>query len=573
MKRLSAARGFTLIELIVVIVVLGILSGIAIAGYTAVIRRANESSVLRTSETIARELTTLGVQKAGNASQTGTSADKTSRDNSIVWEFIASGDLPAGYSVAIEGSAGTPILLQRADGIAPVPAVTLAAIHSTPRYLSVARAGASVCVQLSADGTQGGDDGWKVVGRRNGIGACDDTTIGAPSLQYPQAANLLAWSALLTNTGSGSNGGTKNLDANGVAAPPAAPLAISYAQTAIPVTGASASLSPTVSGGSGGYSYSYSGVLPAGVTFSTVTGAFSTTGLAGSSTGALDTTFGNGLAGANNHVTAVALQPDGRILSGGYFNSVNATVRGRIASLNTDGTLDTSFGNGLAGANHGIEAVILQSDGKIVVGGHFFTANGIARGRIARLNADGTLDTSFGNGLAGAGSVVRAIALQPDGKVIIGGEFSTVDGIARTRIARLNADGSLDTSFGNGLAGANGIVRSIALQPDGKVIMAGSFTSVNGVARGRIARLNADGTLDTTFGNGLAGADSTVSALAIQPDGKILIGGNFTAVNGVPSVRIARLDNATPAFTSTPITVTVTSGALSETTTFSLTPG
>ncbi len=261
------------------------------------------------------------------------------------------------------------------------------------------------------------------------------------------------------------------------------------------------------------------------------------------SNGALDTGFGNGLAGANSSVYAVAVQGDGKVIIGGAFTTVNGTNRGSIARLNSDGSLDTSFGNGLAGANDGVYAVAVQGDGKVLIGGFFTTVNGTTRTRIARLNSDGSVDTSFGNGLAGANSTVLAVAVQGDGKVLIGGGFSTVNGTNRGSIARLNSDGSVDTGFGNALAGASGTVSTVAVQGDGKVIIGGFFTTVNGTTRNRIARLNSDGSLDTSFGNGLAGASSFVLAVAVQGDGKVIIGGAFTTVNGTTQNRIARLNS------------------------------
>ena len=261
------------------------------------------------------------------------------------------------------------------------------------------------------------------------------------------------------------------------------------------------------------------------------------------SDGSLDTGFGNGLPGANNSVYSVGVQNDGKVLIGGWFSTVNNTTRWRIARLNGDGTLDTGFGNGLAGANNSVYSIGVQNDGKALIGGNFTNVNGTTRGRIARLNSDGSLDTGFGNGLSGASSYVSSVAAQSDGKVLIGGNFTNVNGTARGRIARLNSDGSLDTGFGNGLAGANSNVLSVAVQSDGKVLIGGDFTTVNGTARGRIARLNADGTLDTGFGNGLAGADGSVSSVAVQSDGKVLVGGAFTNVNGVARGRIARLNS------------------------------
>ena len=106
-----------------------------------------------------------------------------------------------------------------------------------------------------------------------------------------------------------------------------------------------------------------------------------------------------------------------------------------------------------------------------------------------------------------------------------GAVFSAVDGVARGRIARLNADGSLDTSFLDGLAGVSGVVQDVAVQSDGRILVAGQFSSVNGVGRSNLARLNADGSLDTTFLDGLSGLDAAATVIAIQSDGKILVGG------------------------------------------------
>ncbi|MCA3067815.1 MAG: delta-60 repeat domain-containing protein, partial [Rhodocyclaceae bacterium] len=232
--------------------------------------------------------------------------------------------------------------------------------------------------------------------------------------------------------------------------------------------------------------------------------------------GALDTSFnptdvgfGSG-AGANFPVLTLALQPDGKVLIGGSFTTYNGTSRNSIARLNADGTLDNTFNPG-TGANSEVYSLALQPDGKVLIGGSFTTYNGTSRNYIARLNADGTLDNTFNPG-TGANSRVRTLALQPDGKVIIGGRFTTYNGTSRDYIARLNADGTLDNTFNPG-TGANDQVQTLALQPDGKVIIGGDFTSYNGTSRNRIARLNADGTLDNTFNPG-TGANSTVRTLA-----------------------------------------------------------
>src|SRR6185503_6622607 len=132
---------------------------------------------------------------------------------------------------------------------------------------------------------------------------------------------------------------------------------------------------------------------------------------------------------------------------------------------------------------------------------------------------------SFNPGL-GPNQDVLALATQTDGKIVIGGGFSSVDNVFRSRIARLNANGSLDTGFGLG-SGANGVVRAIAVQPDGRILIGGDFTIVNGSFRQRLARLNADGSTDFTF---QANANGPVHAIAVQSNGRIVIGGAFSSV-------------------------------------------
>lgn len=257
--------------------------------------------------------------------------------------------------------------------------------------------------------------------------------------------------------------------------------------------------------------------------------------------GSLDPGFDNGQPGTNNWVDAIVLQPDGKALMGGSFTVMNGTPMNRVARLNPDGSLDPAFASGVAGPNDRVRAIAVQSDGKVLIGGDFYVVHGVSRYRIARLNGDGTLDTTFASGLVGANGAVKTLALQSDGKVLIGGEFTMVNGVPRGCVARLNSDGTLDTTFGNGLAGADGYVQTLAVCGDGKVMIGGGFGTVNGTARGGIARLNADGSLDATFGSGMAGA--ITFTLALQSDGKVLIGGAFTTVNGIARVRLARLNS------------------------------
>lgn len=255
----------------------------------------------------------------------------------------------------------------------------------------------------------------------------------------------------------------------------------------------------------------------------------------------LDDTFQNGLAGANGSVQAIAVQRDARILIAGNFTSVNGESRNHIARLNFDGTLDTTFQNGLSGANDSVFPVAVQRDGKILIGGRFTSVNDVNRNSIARLNADGTLDVTFQNDLPGANDIVFSVVEQSDGKILIGGSFTAVNDVYRSYFARLHPDGSLDTGFLDGLDGANNVVYSLAAQSDGKVLIGGQFTRVNGKSRHGIARLHADGSLDQTFQLGFSGADNHVSAVALQKDGRVLIGGDFTRVNGAFRRGVARL--------------------------------
>ena len=231
-------------------------------------------------------------------------------------------------------------------------------------------------------------------------------------------------------------------------------------------------------------------------------------------------------------MNSVAVQSDGKVLISGSFSTYNGTSRGYVARLNSDGSLDTGFLATGAGLNSGVSSIAVQSDGKVLIGGAFTAYNGTSRGRVARLNSDGSLDTGFLATGAGSDSSVYSVAVQSDGKVLIGGAFTAYNGTSRGRVARLNSDGSLDTSFLATGAGANGNVYSIALQSDGKVLIGGDFSTYNGTSRGYVARLNSDGSLDTSFLATGAGADISVNAVAMQSDGKILIGGWFTTYNG-----------------------------------------
>ncbi len=253
--------------------------------------------------------------------------------------------------------------------------------------------------------------------------------------------------------------------------------------------------------------------------------------------GTLDATFNPGT-GANKDVKTTAIQNDGNIIIAGDFTYYSGSINNSIVRLNSEGFIDVAF-NPNNGANNTVLTTAIQNDGKIIIGGKFTSFNEIWANCIARLNTDGTLDANFKSAL-GANGFVYATSIQSDGKIIIGGDFTSYDGKGINRVARLNVDGMLDDTFNPG-TGANGIVYSTAIQSDGKIIIGGAFTTYNGTARNYIARLNADGTLDATFNPG-TGANKLVVTTAIQTDGKIIIGGAFNTYNGEVRSRIIRLN-------------------------------
>jgi uncharacterized delta-60 repeat protein len=237
-------------------------------------------------------------------------------------------------------------------------------------------------------------------------------------------------------------------------------------------------------------------------------------------------------------VAAIAVQPDGGVVVGGAFTNVNRATQRGLTRLNPDASTDTNFAVG-DGVDYRVHALALQPDGGILAGGEFSRIAGAMRSGIARLNPDGSPDWGFDPGW-GVDDAVRAIAVQPDGKVLIAGSFTLFDLKPRSRIARLNPDGSLDPIF-DPRNGPDGAVFALAYQPDGKVLIGGAFTNYNGVLCQHVARLMPDGTPDLSFDTS-DGPNGDVLSLAIQPDGRVVIGGSFSAVNGIARPGIARLN-------------------------------
>lgn len=253
--------------------------------------------------------------------------------------------------------------------------------------------------------------------------------------------------------------------------------------------------------------------------------------------GELDLSFDPG-SGVNGPVQSIVLQPDGQILIGGEFTTVVDAVRRGIARLNPDGSADRGFEARLSPGFWGLAAMIVQPDGKVLVAGRFSSSNAPTRFSVERLNPDGSLDTTFDAGV-GADQEIIGLALQPDNKVLIVGAFTQMSGTNRNRVARLHADGSLDLNFDpgmiEGIPGRTGsAVNTVAVQSDGRIVIGGSFYQVQGESEmsRSVARLEPDGSLDRTFRVRLR-SDSWTSWLAnvksvvVHPDGKLLVAGSF----------------------------------------------
>jgi uncharacterized delta-60 repeat protein len=271
--------------------------------------------------------------------------------------------------------------------------------------------------------------------------------------------------------------------------------------------------------------------------------------------GTLDATFQPVVDGP---VNAIVVQPNGKILIGGRFDHVNNVFREGVARLNYDGSLDTSFdnlGSGGCPSFFSVSALALQTDEKIISGGFFMMLNGVTCKNMARVHFNSLPDITFDNNLGtGADKDVLALALA-SGKIYVGGSFTQFNNTPRSGVARLDSSGTLDNAFVPTISVVSGtpIVNAIAAQSNGSILVGGRFTHINGAERTNVARLNVDGTLDQTFLNSEAGPNTAVTSIVVQPDGKILIAGSFTEFSGVPRPGVARLlGDAVPTPTPSP---------------------
>ncbi len=267
--------------------------------------------------------------------------------------------------------------------------------------------------------------------------------------------------------------------------------------------------------------------------------------------------------GFNNVVTSIEGYGT-KTLVGGSFTTYRASSNNRLIMLDEFGNKETLFNVG-TGFNGTVATIATQSDGKILVGGRFNNYNSNSVNNFVRLNSNGSLDSSFGGGFSGSSApgYVYSINVQTDGKILVGGLFSNYSGNSLTgnNIIRLNSDGSIDSSFSVGV-GTNSEVYVIKRISD-KIYVGGTFTSYSAATHNRFVRLNLDGTIDTSFniGSGFSGtALPAVNDVVVTGNQTVCIAGVFTTFNGASRNSIVYLTQ-TGSENSSFVTSQFTSGA------------
>lgn len=271
------------------------------------------------------------------------------------------------------------------------------------------------------------------------------------------------------------------------------------------------------------------------------------------------TKFSSG--GAKIYTTKIL--SNGKIVVYGDFDVYQGVTVNKLAILNPNGSLDTSFNVGLGpdyvDQGYGSSSMISeQSDGKLIIVGNFTTFNGISKKNIVRLNLDGTIDTSFNVGTSSNG-YITCVKIQNDGKILCGGKFTQFNGQSYASMVRLNTNGTIDNSFTIGLGFKNiinsftedGILKSIDIQNDNKIIVGGKFLKFNNSVKINLVRLNSNGTIDNSFNIGIGGGNNTTDGtnngqinkiIYDNSQNKIYITGIINNFNGNPSYNLLRLN-------------------------------
>lgn len=250
--------------------------------------------------------------------------------------------------------------------------------------------------------------------------------------------------------------------------------------------------------------------------------------------GTIDASFLSGV-GVEGPVRASALQTDDKLIIGGLFLSYNNTSRKNLARINANGTIDSSFHTG-SGPNNEVTEIFIQKDGKIIISGFFNKYDNINYTGFVRLNPNGSIDTTF-NISIGTNLGPECFGQQSNNKILIGGSFLRYKGLNVSKLFRVDLNGNLDTNFNAG--NIAGTVNEMIVLPNDKIIITGTFTAINGMMANRIARLNSDGSLDTSF---FANFSARIRDIHLQKDGKLIVAGDFTSVNGQTVQRMVRLN-------------------------------
>ncbi len=265
------------------------------------------------------------------------------------------------------------------------------------------------------------------------------------------------------------------------------------------------------------------------------------------SNGTIDDSFSLDEIGYISIEDAVPL-PNGKVLIVGGMFYQNAP-RG-ILRLNTDGSVDNTFTppsliSPTSFSIDKIRAVEIQSNGKIIIGGEIDLPNNTIR-NIIRLNIDGSLDNTFTQGQLSQDLVpasIQELIVQNDDKIFASGIFSAYNGSNKRAIVKLNSNGTIDNSFIGAGTNNNAIIYGMALQNDGKIIIGGTFNSSHNTTTKKLARLNIDGSLDLSFNNTNGFSDiDIIHNISIQTNQKIIVSGNFNSYKGVSRTNIIRLE-------------------------------
>jgi len=245
-------------------------------------------------------------------------------------------------------------------------------------------------------------------------------------------------------------------------------------------------------------------------------------------------------AGVSTRVQELAAGPNGRLYAAGLFNTYAGASVGNLVCLDSTGLIDTNF-VAATGFNNEVTALAVYPNGDIIVGGFFSQYKGVAVTQPVKILANGQRDLTFNQGGTGSTGIIDALVVQPDLKILVAGSVNGYNGQTASRLMRLNADGSRDSTFNLNLT-ISGPINDVSLLPNGQIVIGGTFTTVNGIAMSRIARLLPNGQLDPGFTPG-TGFSSTVRTVNRGFEGQVLVGGDFTTFNGQNTSRIAVLDS------------------------------